>query len=306
VAANFLVDILIPGYFGGLDRFDDMFEPTLPMPSKEMREPVARLLATYGKLVASTVSSGEGETGDIQSIEAARNSSSEQDKGQTQPVQTPSSPTTVQEESASEPIYILGDKISQWNHKRRDSLNSFDMSPPSTGSSIYEENSEPGFEPKSYESFDLVENPEPSPSYEAITAGQSPEDIPIWWGLGDRLYLFPGKDVEAEHDDVLKPGCTFPKRMSVSVYSDSDYDELEDEERWDKLVVNKPEIFLSRSNSGGEGVEMTTVLAAEKVSSSDEAEGKAQDGEVKVTCMLVEKKRSNHESPSVESDDGED
>jgi hypothetical protein len=32
VAANFLVDILIPGYFWGHDMFGDMFEPTFPMP----------------------------------------------------------------------------------------------------------------------------------------------------------------------------------------------------------------------------------------------------------------------------------
>lgn len=131
VAANFLVDILIPGYYWGHDRFGDMFEPTLPIPPKEMKEAVARLLATYGKPVASTVSSDAGETGDIQSLEAARTSTSAQDQAQTQAVQTASSPTTVQEEFASEPIYIPGGNISQWNHKRRDSLDSFDMGPPS-------------------------------------------------------------------------------------------------------------------------------------------------------------------------------
>jgi hypothetical protein len=52
---------------------------------------------------------------------------------------------------------------------------------------------------------------------------------------------------------------------------------------------------------------MTTVLAAEKkISSSDESEGKAEDGEADVTCALVEKKMSNYESPNIVSDDGED
>jgi hypothetical protein len=305
VAANFLVDILIPGYFWGSNKFGDMFEPTLPMPSKEMREPVARLLATYGKPVASTVSSGAGETSDIQSCGPTPTSSSAEDQAQTKAVETTSSPMTVQEESAPEPIYIPGGKISQWNHKRRDSSDSFDMGPPSPGSSIYEESSAPEFEPKSYGSFDRMENPEPSPSYEAIIAGQNPEDIPIWWGLGDRA-SFRGPDDECEHDDVLKPGWTFPKRMSISLYSDSDYGELGDEERWDKLVVKKPEIFLSGVNTGGEEVEMTTVLGEKKISSSDESEGKAEDGEADVTCALVEKKMSNYESPSIVSDDGED
>jgi hypothetical protein len=180
------------------------------------------------------------------------------------------------------------------------------MSPPSPGSSIYEESSEPEFEPESYESFDLVENPEPSPSYEAIITSQNRENIPTWWGLGDRA-LVRVPDMEGGHDDVLKPGRTFPKRMSISLYSDSDYGELEDEERWDRLVVDKPEIVRSRANTGGGEVEMTTVLAAEKkISSSDESEGKPEDEEVEVTCALVEKQRSNYESPSVASDDGED
>jgi len=306
VAANFLVGILIPGYFWGHDRFGDMFEPTLPMPLEEMNEAVARLLATYGKPLARTVSSGAGETGYIQSCGATPTSSGAQNQAQTQAVQTPSSPTTVQEEFDADPIYIPGGKISQWDHKRRSSLDSFDMGPPSPGSSIYEESSEPEFEPESYESFDLVENPEPSPSYEAIISGQNPEDIPIWWVLGDRA-LFRGPNTEGEHDDVPKPGWTFPTRMSISLYSDSDYGELADEERWDKLVVNKPEIVLSETNTGGQKVEMTTVLAAEKkISSSDESQGKAEDEEVEVTCELVENKRSNYESPSVASDDGED
>jgi hypothetical protein len=303
VAANFLVDIIIPGYFWGRDRYGDEFEPTLPMPPKDMKEEVVKLLAIYSKPVASTVSSGAGENGDIQSCEATPTSSSTQ-QAQTQAAETASSPTTVQEESASEPIYIPGGKMSQWNHKRRNSLDSFDMGPPSPGSSIYEESSETEFEPKSYESFDRVDNPELSPSYKATIAGQDPENIPIWWGLGDRA-PFRGPDMEGEHDDVLKHGWTFPKRMSISLYSDSDYGELEDEERWDKLVVNKPEIVLSRTNTGWEEVEMTTVLAAEKkISNSTEPE--LEDGEVEVTCALVEKKRSNYESPSVVSDDGED
>jgi hypothetical protein len=185
------------------------------------------------------------------------------------------------------------------------------MGPPSPGSSIYEESSEPEFEPESYESFDQVENPEPSPSYEYIIAGQNLEDIPIWWGLGDRA-LFQGPDTEGELDDVLKSGWTFPKRMSISLYSDSDYGELEDEERWDKLVVNKPETVLSRTNTGGEEVGMTAVLAAEKKigdsAESDSAEPEVKPGhdEVEVTSALVEKKMSNYESPSVVSDDGED
>jgi hypothetical protein len=106
VAANFVADILVPGFFWGSDRFGDMFEPALPMPPQEMKEAVARLLATYGVPLARTVSSSSGETGDIQSIAAARTSSSAQDQAQTQAVQIASSPTTVQEGSFAEPIYI--------------------------------------------------------------------------------------------------------------------------------------------------------------------------------------------------------
>jgi hypothetical protein len=96
-----------------------------------------------------------------------------------------------------------------------------------------------------------VENCEPSPIYEAVIAGQNPKVIPIWGGgLGDRA-LFRGPDTKGEHDDVLKLGWTFPKRLSSSFYSESDYDELEDEERWDMLVVNKPEIVLSRTSTAG-------------------------------------------------------
>jgi hypothetical protein len=81
------------------------------MPSKEMIEPVARLLVAYGKSVASTVSSGAGETGDIPSIEAARTSSSAQDQARTQAAKTTSSPTTVQDVSSAELIYIPGGKF---------------------------------------------------------------------------------------------------------------------------------------------------------------------------------------------------